>query len=78
MPALKAIGDHFRIRGRPRNLTAIHPIAAGDMYGIDGVNHLAQTGLLKRVIVGSLPSGTSSMGIPADLAHDHQRRNRGI
>ena len=34
------------------------------MYGIDGVNHLAQTGLLKRVIVGSLPSGTSSMESP--------------
>ena len=62
--ALRAIGDHFRQAGSPRNLTAIHPIAAGDMYGIDGVNHLAQTGLLKRVIVGSLPSGTSSMESP--------------
>ncbi len=61
---LKAIGDHFRKTASPRNLTAIHPIAAGDMYGIDGVNHLAQTGLLKRVIVGSLPSGTSSMESP--------------
>ena len=61
---LRAIGDHFRETGSPRNLTAIHPIAAGDMYGIDGVNHLAQTGLLKRVVVGSLPSGASSMESP--------------
>jgi acyl CoA:acetate/3-ketoacid CoA transferase len=61
---LKAIGDHFRNTGSPRNLTAVHPIAAGDMYGIDGVNHLAQTGLLKRIVVGSLPSGTSSMESP--------------
>lgn len=62
--ALRAIGEHYRKTGSPRNLTAIHPIAAGDMYGIDGVNHLAQAGLLKRVIVGSLPSGTSSMASP--------------
>ena len=62
--ALKAIGDYFRKTGSPRNLTVIHPIAAGDMYGIDGVNHLAQKGLLKRVIVGSLPSGTSAMQPP--------------
>lgn len=61
---LKAIGDRFRRTGSPRNLTAIHPIAAGDMYGIEGVNHLAQPGLLKRVVVGSLPSGTSSMESP--------------
>lgn len=63
--ALKAIGDYFRKTGSPHGLTAIHPIAAGDMYGIAGVNHLAQKGLLKRVIVGSLPSGTSSMQPPA-------------
>jgi len=62
--ALKAIGDRFRATGSPRDLTAIHPIAAGDMYGIDGVNHLAQAGLLKRVVVGSLPSGRSSMESP--------------
>ena len=35
------------------------------MYGIDGINHLAQPGLLKRVIAGSFPNGPSSMKTPA-------------
>jgi acyl CoA:acetate/3-ketoacid CoA transferase len=34
------------------------------MYGIAGIDHLAQPGLLKRVIAGSLPSGPSSMPSP--------------
>jgi propionate CoA-transferase len=61
---LKAIGDHFRQTGHPRQVTSVHPIAAGDMYGIGGIDHLAQPGLLKRVIAGSLPSGPSSMPSP--------------
>ena len=28
---LRALGDRFRETGSPRNLTTIHPIAAGDM-----------------------------------------------
>ncbi|MGE3798866.1 MAG: acyl CoA:acetate/3-ketoacid CoA transferase, partial [Thermomicrobiales bacterium] len=56
---LRAIGDRFRSTGRPRGLTTIHPIAAGDMYGIDGIDHLAEDGLLSRVIAGSYPSGPS-------------------
>ncbi len=61
---LAAIGARFDEEGAPRNLTTIHPIAAGDMYGIDGVDHLAKSGLLKRVIAGSFPSGPSSMPSP--------------
>jgi propionate CoA-transferase len=61
---LKAIGEYYRQTGRPRLLTSVHPIAAGDMYGIGGIDHLAQPGLLKRVIAGSLPSGPSSMDSP--------------
>ncbi|MBV8213339.1 MAG: acyl CoA:acetate/3-ketoacid CoA transferase, partial [Verrucomicrobia bacterium] len=61
---LKAIGDYYRQTGRPRELTSIHPIAAGDMYGIAGVDHLAQPGLVRRVVAGSLPSGPSSMASP--------------
>jgi acyl CoA:acetate/3-ketoacid CoA transferase len=61
---LKAIGQRFAAAGSPRNLTTIHPIAAGDMYGIDGIDHLAQPGLLKRIIAGSYPSGPSSMPSP--------------
>ena len=62
---LRAIGRRFDATGSPRNLTTIHPIAAGDMYGINGIDHLAKTGLLKRVIAGSFPSGPSSKETPA-------------
>ena len=61
---LKAIGSRFEVSGSPKNLTSIHPIAAGDMYGIDGIDHIARAGLIKRVIAGSLPSGPSSMPSP--------------
>ncbi|MCL4834202.1 MAG: acyl CoA:acetate/3-ketoacid CoA transferase [Caldilineaceae bacterium] len=61
---LQAIGERFAKTGAPRNLTTIHPIAAGDMYGVKGIDHLAQPGLLKRVIAGSYPSGPSSMESP--------------
>ena len=61
---LRAIGERFTQMGEPRALTVIHPIAAGDMYGIAGIEHLAQPGLLKRVIAGSYPSGPSSFASP--------------
>ena len=70
---LKAIGDRFRAHGSPRHLTTIHPIAAGDMYGVDGIDHLAQQGLLKRVIAGSYPSGAVVDGVAEDLADDRQQ-----
>ena len=62
---LKAIGERFDKTGHPQNITSIHPIAAGDMYGIDGIDRIAKKGLLKRVLAGSLPSGPSSMDSPA-------------
>ena len=61
---LAAVGKRFTQSGHPRQLTSVHPIAAGDMYGVGGIEHLAQDGLLKRVIAGSLPSGPSSMPSP--------------
>ena len=61
---LRAIGDRFRATGAPRALTMMHPIAAGDMYGIDGIDHLAEPGLIKRVIAGSYPSGPSGLPSP--------------
>ena len=61
---LQAIGERFAETGYPQKLTTIHPIAAGDMYGIKGVDHLAHVGLLKRIISGSYPSGPSSMPSP--------------
>lgn len=61
---LEAIGARFDAEGAPRNLTSIHPIAAGDMYGVKGVDHIAKDGLLARVIGGSYPSGPSSKPMP--------------
>ncbi|MCC7021582.1 MAG: hypothetical protein IT338_02075 [Thermomicrobiales bacterium] len=61
---LQAIGERFAERGEPRDLTMIHPIAAGDMYGIAGIDHLARPGQIKRIVAGSYPSGPSSMESP--------------
>ena len=61
---LAAIGARFRAEGHPRGLTTLHPIAAGDMYGVKGIDHLAQDGLLSTVIAGSYPSGPSSLPMP--------------
>ena len=62
---LEAIGTRFDSEGRPRNLTTLHPIAAGDMYGIKGIDHLAKDGLLSTIIAGSSPSGPSNLPMPA-------------
>jgi propionate CoA-transferase len=61
---LAAIGKRFRETGHPRAITSLNPIAAGDMYGIKGVDHLAQEGCLAKVIAGSYPSGPSSSEPP--------------
>jgi acyl CoA:acetate/3-ketoacid CoA transferase len=61
---LRAIGEAFESQGRPRNLHFFLPIAAGDMYGVDGIDHVAKPGLLARVIAGSYPSGPSNRESP--------------
>jgi propionate CoA-transferase len=61
---LKAIGQRFDATGHPQNLTTLHPIAAGDMSGIKGVDYIAKKGLLSKIIGGSYPSGPSSSEPP--------------
>ena len=61
---LKAIGARFDAESHPRNLTTIHPIAAGDMYGVLGVDYIAKDGLLSRILGGSYPSGPSFKPMP--------------
>lgn len=61
---LAAIGTRFETEGHPRALSLLHPIAAGDMYGVKGVDHLAKRGLIKSIIAGSFPSGPSSLPMP--------------
>src|SRR5580693_2597253 len=62
---LAAIGARFDTEGHPRNLTTLHPIAAGDMWGIKGIDHLSKPGCLAKVLAGSYPSGPSSAEPPA-------------
>ncbi len=61
---LKALGERFRTEGHPRAITTLHPIAAGDMYGVMGIDWIAQDGLLARVLAGSYPSGSSNLPMP--------------
>ncbi|MFV0254134.1 MAG: acyl CoA:acetate/3-ketoacid CoA transferase [Beutenbergiaceae bacterium] len=61
---LAGIGQRWQASNTPVGLTTVHPIAAGDMYGQPGIDHLAHAGLLKRVIAGSYPSGPSSAPPP--------------
>jgi propionate CoA-transferase len=61
---LAAIGARFEAEGHPRDLTTLHPIAAGDMYGVKGVDHIAKDGCLSAIIAGSYPSGPSSLPMP--------------
>ncbi len=62
---LAAIGARFDAERSPARLTLLHPIAAGDMYGIKGIDHIAKPGLIRRVLAGSYPSGPSSLPMPA-------------
>jgi propionate CoA-transferase len=61
---LRGIGERFAATGSPGRLTTVHPIAAGDMSGIKGIDHLVKPGLLQRVVAGSYPSGPSSAEPP--------------
>jgi acyl CoA:acetate/3-ketoacid CoA transferase len=61
---LAALGRRFEKTSSPTNLTLLHPIAAGDMYGIKGIDHIAKEGLIRRVFAGSYPSGPSKMDPP--------------
>ncbi|GGH24729.1 propionate CoA-transferase [Cribrihabitans marinus] len=61
---LAALGARFDAEGAPRNLTTVHPIAAGDMFGTKGVDHIAKPGLLARIIGGSYPSGPTKAEPP--------------
>ncbi len=61
---LAALGKRFDDTGAPRDLTTIHPIAAGDFFGTKGVDHIAKPGCLKKIIGGSYPSGPTKAEPP--------------
>jgi len=61
---LKALGERFVAQGQPKALSMIHPIAAGDMFGTLGVDHIAKPGMVVRIIGGSYPSGPTTAAAP--------------
>lgn len=61
---LSALEERFLQTGSPRNLTAIFPVAVGDVYGLLGADHLAHDGLIKRVIAGSYVTAPASAPPP--------------
>ncbi|MEM0946468.1 MAG: acyl CoA:acetate/3-ketoacid CoA transferase [Pseudomonadota bacterium] len=61
---LAALGARFDAEAHPRDLTTIHPIAAGDFFGVKGVDHIAKPGCITRIIGGSYPSGPSKAEPP--------------
>jgi len=64
---LEAVGRRFRGTGAPRGITALHPVGLGDGK-TRGAGHLAQEGLLRRVVSGTF---VNSPGI-ARLALDEK------
>ena len=61
---LAALGARFDAEGHPRGLTTIHPIAAGDFFGVKGVDHIAKPGCIAKIIGGSYPSGPTKAEPP--------------
>lgn len=61
---LAALGQRFLAEGAPKGLTTIHPIAAGDMFGTKGVDHIAHKGMISRIMGGSYPSGPTNAEPP--------------
>ena len=61
---LKALGERFDAEQHPKNLTTIHPIAAGDMFGSPGTEHIAKPGMLNKIIGGSYISGPTKAKPP--------------
>jgi acyl CoA:acetate/3-ketoacid CoA transferase len=57
---LAALGKRFAETGSPRNLTAVFALCPGGVADQPGIEHLAQEGLLSRVIGGSYPNSPDS------------------
>jgi propionate CoA-transferase len=49
---LAALGRRYRAIGQPRGITSLHPETPGDGAGL-GLGHLAQPGLIRRLIAGA-------------------------
>jgi propionate CoA-transferase len=54
---LKAMGERYAQEQHPRGLTMIHPIAAGDFYGVKGIEHLMEGDQVVRTIAALILQG---------------------
>ena len=63
---LAALEKRFLETGSPRSLTAVFPVAVGDIYELPGADHFAHAGMIKRVIGGSYVTAPAS-GPPPKL-----------
>jgi propionate CoA-transferase len=63
---LGALEKRFLESGSPRNLTAVFPVAVGDIYELPGADHFAHEGMIRRVIGGSYVTAPAS-GPPPKL-----------
>ena len=61
---LAALGARFDREGHPKNLTTLHPIAAGDMFGSVGTDHIAKPGMISKILGGSYVSGPTKADPP--------------
>jgi propionate CoA-transferase len=61
---LEALADRYRKTGEPAGITAVHPVGCGD-WGQLGMSRLAQPGLLKRQVTGSLGNSPATMAMAA-------------
>ena len=65
---LKAIGERFDAEQHPRNLTMMHAIAAGDIYGVQGHRSSRQEGIDRAGDLRLLSFGAVIGGAADDLA----------
>ena len=72
---LAALGHRFDETGAPRGLTTLHPIAAGDMWGIRIRSHRQHPDFFARVPGRILPERSPERRAAGHLAHDHGRRD---
>jgi len=63
---LAALEKRFLETGSPRSLTAVFPVAVGDVYELPGADHFAHEGMIKRVIGGSYVTAPAA-GSPPKL-----------
>lgn len=65
---LASIAARFAKSGSPSGLTVFSPVHSGDALGIRGLDHLAQPGLMKRVVSGSFINPVNpTTGLRPDL-----------